>query len=140
MSATSNSRFPLSSTPGTLEMVEATDGDIVCFVLAGEMDLSTAAGLPVRVRDALRHGARKVCIDLTAVSFIDSTALAALLNCQRGISRGNGRMTVVHNGGEVLRMFELSRIDRALDLHTSRNAALAALADGDGLNGAARGR
>jgi anti-sigma B factor antagonist len=137
MTSATNSPFPLESTPGTLEVVEARDGEVVCFVLAGEVDLSTAPGLPVRVRDAIRHGARNVCVDLTGVSFIDSTGLAALLTCERAAARGNGHLTVVHNGGEVLRLFELSRVDRALELHTSRNAALAALASRDGSDGAA---
>jgi len=135
MSATSDSRFPLSSTPGTLEVVDVGDEDVACFALAGEIDLSTAPKLPVHVRDALRRGSRHVCIDLTGVSFMDSTGLAALLHCERSVGRANGRMVVVHGGGEVLRLLELSRLERAFALHTSRDEALAQLASRDGSDG-----
>jgi anti-anti-sigma factor len=114
--------------PGDLDVVEARDENVVCLILAGEVDLRTAPRLPEHVGDALRDGAREVCIDLSGVSFMDSTGLAALLSCDRSVSSANGRLAVVHNGGEVLRLLELSRVDRALDIHTSRDTALASLA------------
>ena len=135
MNADPSSRFPVHSVPGGLEIVEARNDGVVCFALAGEVDIGTAPQIPVQIREALRHGAHKVCIDLSAVSFIDSTGLAALLNCQRSVARANGRLTLVHSGGEVERLFGLSRLDLALELHTSRDAALAALdgrGDGEG--------
>jgi anti-sigma B factor antagonist len=127
VSDSASQRFP-TSPPGTLEVVEARTDDAVCLTVVGEVDLGTAPRLPEHVGEALQSGARNVCIDLTGVSFIDSSGLAALVSCHRNVAGANGRMTVVHNGGEVLRLFELSALERALDLHTSRDAALAVFA------------
>jgi anti-sigma B factor antagonist len=133
VSAVHPGRRQLSDDPGGIEVEEVPGYDgVVCFAVAGEIDISTAPRLPVQVRDALRAGKSMVCLDLTDVSFIDSTGLAALLHCGRSVARADGRMVVVADEGEVLRLFELSRLDRALDVHPSREAALAALAAQDG--------
>src|SRR6266496_3765460 len=47
--------------------------------VAGEVDLSTAEELTQAGLDALAEGARAVIVDLTDVTFLDSSGLAALI-------------------------------------------------------------
>ena len=56
--------------------------DFVVVAAHGEVDLDTAAGLDQAVRTALRTSPHLV-VDLTHVTFIDSSAIAMMLNVHR---------------------------------------------------------
>ena len=78
-----------------LTITERTDGGWLVLELAGEVDIAVAPGLAVQVRDHVRRGADAVCIDLTAVDFVDTSGVAALLNAERSLSRVDGRFAVL---------------------------------------------
>jgi anti-sigma B factor antagonist len=107
-------------------------GASACVVsLAGELDLST---IP-RVEKQLLHQVQSksdVVVDLTRVSFIDSSGIAMLIGAFRATDGTGVLNTVIAEGSQVDRVFRLAGIDRALPLFTQRALAV------DGLNGAVR--
>jgi anti-sigma B factor antagonist len=80
----------------------------------GEIDLVTSPKLVVAGREALREGATSVTVDLCAVTFMDSSGLAALINLHRAVERGGGRLDVTCPEGPVRRVFELSATEALL--------------------------
>jgi anti-sigma B factor antagonist len=113
--------------------VETTGNGTSVVSLAGELDLSTIPRMEVPLLGELSH--RAVIVDLSALSFIDSSGIAVLIKAFRA-AEGNGRMhTVIASGSQVERVLRLAGIDRALPLFVDREAALEALPDGDGRNG-----
>jgi anti-sigma B factor antagonist len=102
--------------PGDLTVTESSaDGEVV-LSLAGDMDIATAPGIAVRVRDALRRGHRRFRLEMEGVEFIDSTGVAALVHCQRAVLKAGGWMHIeCGDDGEVSRMLRLTGIDRFLD-------------------------
>jgi anti-sigma B factor antagonist len=109
--------------------VEPGDPGISVLSLAGELDLST---IP-RVEGPLftqveTHSA--VVLDLTALSFIDSSGIGLLIKAFRAGEDGDGGKlhTVIARNSQVERVFKLTCIDRALPLYLDREAAVAALA------------
>jgi anti-sigma B factor antagonist len=113
--------------------VETTGNGTSVVSLAGELDLSTIPRMAVPLLGEVSH--RAVIVDLSALSFIDSSGIAVLIKAFRA-AEGNGRMhTVIASGSQVERVLRLAGIDRALPLFVDREAALEALPDGDGRNG-----
>jgi anti-sigma B factor antagonist len=105
-----------------LEPVGAT-----CSVvsLVGELDLSTIPRVEKQLFEQVRSKAA-VIVDLSAVSFIDSSGIAMLIKAFRA-DDGGTLNTVIAEGSQVERVFRLAGIDRALPLFTDRARAIEAL-------------
>jgi anti-sigma B factor antagonist len=102
-------------------------GAKACVVsLAGELDLSTIPRVERQLLEQLRSK-DGVVVDLTKVSFIDSSGIALLIQAFRATDDGGVLNTVIAAGSQVERVFRLAGIDRALPLFTDRAPALEAL-------------
>jgi len=91
----------------SVEQGEIDAGECV-LTLGGEIDLATSPKLVVAGREALRAGATSLHVDLTGVSFMDSSGLAALINLHRSVGRRGGELTVTCPDGAVRRVFRIS--------------------------------
>ena len=97
---------------------------VVC--LAGELDLSTIPRVEKQLFQELRSKAG-VVVDLTGVSFIDSSGIGLLLQAFRADDNGALLHTVIAEGSQVERVFRVAGIDRALPLFMERARALETL-------------
>ena len=115
------------------EVVIERDEGAWVLTLQGEHDLSTATA----VRDALRRvfdAGSAVVVDLSAVTFLDSSTLNAILyGSERAQSDDAHRFAAVLPPGPsaARRVLELTGVDRVLAIHPDRASAVAAIA-GDG--------
>jgi len=79
----------------------------------------------VTVRDLVRAGARTVCLDLSAIEFVDSAGLAVLVNARRALDRVGGRLVIVAPPeGRVAKVLHLCGLRTAVDVAPDRVAAL----------------
>lgn len=111
--------------PLIVETADASFGTIV--VVAGEVDLATAP----RLREVLASGsasdAGSVCLDLGAVTFMDSVGLALVLASHRELGLQGGRLAIVCPEGPAKLLFEVTGVDAELELYPTRAAAVRAL-------------
>ena len=70
-------------------------------------------------------GGGAVIVDLTDCSFFDSTGLKTLVAAQRRLERSNRRLALVVATSNVLRVFELTRLDERFAIYPSLAAATA---------------
>lgn len=82
-----------------------------------------------KAMEAEIQGKGKVVLDLARVHFVDSSGLGAILGCLRLIEGGGGGLKLCGLRPEVRKAVELVRMDRLVDVHTTRDEALAALRD-----------
>ena len=95
------------------------DSDVLSVEAVGEVDMSTAPRLLATV-DAVSDTARLVVIDLTEVSFLDSSGLNTLVKAQRRLStRGIGLRIVVPADHAVRRVFEIAHLEDELSIAES---------------------
>jgi anti-sigma B factor antagonist len=114
--------------------IEAAGNTASVVALAGELDLSTLARMEGPLFEQLR--ARPgVVLDLTRVSFIDSSGIAILIQAFQASSNGTRMHTVIGRDSQVERVFRIAGIDRVLPLFFDRDEALGVLASGDGARG-----
>jgi anti-anti-sigma factor len=94
--------------------------------LDGELDLLREAAL--RQRLAELAGADTAIVDLTAVAYLDSMALAAFVKLNKEfVGRGARIVWVVPPGSNARRIFELANLDRYFTLAPDVAAARQAL-------------
>jgi anti-sigma B factor antagonist len=106
--------------------VEAEGSSVSIVALSGELDLST---IPLLERRLLAEVVSKegVIVDLTDVSFIDSSGIGLLIQAFRSAGEEQRLHTVIAAGTQVERVFRLAGIDRALPLFMNRRGATEAL-------------
>ena len=102
-------------------------------VVAGEVDILTVP----RLREALqtRTGAADVpwLLDLSAVTFMDSTGLAVVLSAHADVAARGGRFAIICPNGPVRLLFEVAGVVDELPLYLDRPAAVEALRLGPAL-------
>jgi len=89
-------------------------GSLMLVRLSGEVDLSWSA----RVRDAILEALERhsVGVELSAVSYIDSSGIAALVEGLQTARDGERRFVLVATSPAVLAVLELARLDRVFTL------------------------
>ena len=88
------------------------DGDVVVIAAGGELDAYAAPELSDAFAE-LAHGDR-VVVDLSSVSFLDSTALGVVVRAMREIDDRRGGSRIVLPKGAARRIFEITTLDSVL--------------------------
>ncbi len=94
--------------------------------IRGELDMAAAPAFEERLLNCL-SGETPVILDLSDVSFMDSTAIGALISVRKKANMTRGRFAVVVPPGDVERMLRITRLDTAFDIVPTRSEALARL-------------
>jgi anti-sigma B factor antagonist len=90
------------------------------LVLRGELDLAVGSELQSTVIRLLPPGeVQALAIDLSEVTFIDSTVIGILAMAHRRARRSGGRVALVGAGGRVERLLRLTGLATVMDVHPS---------------------
>ena len=101
-------------------------GDVLVIrVDERRLDARLAVGFKSQV-SALVEGGALVVLDLSAVVFMDSSGLGALVGVLKQCGR-RGDLALAGVGASVLELLKLTRMDRVFALHDSVDGAVAAL-------------
>jgi anti-sigma B factor antagonist len=108
--------------------VEKPEGEHLPIVAVhGELDLDCAPELRRALIEAIdEHRGRPLVVDLEGVGFLDSTGLGVLVGGLKRAKEADGDLVLVATGHNVIRMLELTGLDRVFEIHQSRAAALGA--------------
>ncbi|MGZ4277375.1 MAG: anti-sigma factor antagonist [Solirubrobacteraceae bacterium] len=87
------------------------DGGVVR--VRGELDVATSSSLE-RLLLRAREPGERVLLDLTELSFMDSTGLRVLLRAQQAAERGGWEIVLAGVSAPVRRLFDLSGVHAAL--------------------------
>jgi anti-sigma B factor antagonist len=99
-------------------------GGLVVVAMAGELDLATMPRLRDRlVRVISEHPGETVVLDLDGLSAIDDAGLGALVGALRRARVHGGDVSLVCASAELLKLFALTRLDRAFVIHPDLAAA-----------------
>jgi anti-sigma B factor antagonist len=107
---------------------EAIDDQTHLVAPSGEIDASTAPTLGRRLLALVDEGKTGLVVDLSRVTFLDSTALGVLLNAVRQLSSRRGQLVLVCPSDRVLRPFQITGLVQRLSITDSREEALGQLA------------
>ena len=107
---------------------EAVDDSTHVVSPTGEIDLVTAPALGRRLFSLLDEGKTSLVVDLSRVTFMDSTGIGVLLNVLRRVGHRKGRLVLVCPTERIMRPFEISGLVGLLQIVRSREEALGAVA------------
>jgi anti-sigma B factor antagonist len=97
--------------------------------VSGEVDVYAAPELRDRLTELLQGG-HSVVVDLTAVGFLDSTGLGALVAARTSATEQGASLPLVCTHQRILKLFTITGLDGVFRIHDSVDGALEALTDG----------
>lgn len=102
-------------------------GNVHVVTIEGELDVATVPAL----RDALvridGEGAEDIVVDLLAVPFLDSVALALLVEWSKRLHARGGVFQIVCADRRIARIIEITGLERFLRRHVSLREALSSI-------------
>jgi anti-anti-sigma factor len=87
--------------------------------VAGECDLHTGRQLRDMLTSEVSRGARRMILDLSGLSFMDSTGMQVLLSVRTVLSVRGGTLALVSPQPVVARILELTGADQYLPVYGS---------------------
>jgi anti-sigma B factor antagonist len=91
------------------------DPQTVLVTVTGEVDAASSGTLRSGVKDALSGGYKKVVLDMSGVSFIDSAGLRVLIDSQKLGENAGTALTIESASDVVKRLLEMTALtDRFL--------------------------
>jgi anti-sigma B factor antagonist len=100
----------IATTPGS---------DRYLITVSGEVDLATSPELDTAIIAAIDSGATSVVIDLTDVSFMDSSGLGVIVRALKRCREAENDLDLVITNERVLKVFGITGLDQVIPIHAS---------------------
>lgn len=114
------------------EFVEARGGirrtpppPVTVVVLTGDLDMASAPMMRQKLEEHLNAGEIRMVLDLKGVPYIDSAGLGEVVRAMKRARQIGGDLRLYGLHGEVLRIFELTGLDKAMLVYPTRGEAMA---------------
>jgi anti-sigma B factor antagonist len=109
-----------------LSITRADHGDQTVVHLGGEIDVYTAPLVREKLDEQIQGGRTGLIVDLTDVTFLDSTGLGVLVGRLKLARTRGGSMRLVGKDDRVLKVFSITGLDKVFEIHPDLDSALAA--------------
>jgi anti-sigma B factor antagonist len=109
-----------------LILSENTIDSQVIVEVRGEVDVHSAPQLRDRLTQVIDGGNKSVVVDLTRLSFIDSTGLGALVAALNHAKGTEAALRVVCSSERVLKLFRITGLDEVFSIYDTVPRAVAA--------------
>lgn len=95
-------------------VTHALAGDVTRVQVAGELDMATAPQLNSVIDSLVGDGRHQILVDLTELSFCDSTGLAAFVRGNNLAAPAGGWLRLTGATGRVSRVLAMSGLEQVL--------------------------
>ena len=104
--------------------------DITVLVITGRVTIG-AGDIDVRetVQSALASGSRKLVLDMSGVTKLDSSGIGELISAYTSVKNRGGGMAIAGLSPRLATVLQVTQLVGILDLHDTVAAAAAALGD-----------
>jgi len=116
----------MSITETHFELTVSPSGEVPVLSVRGEIDHATAPHLLERLVSMRDSVTKRLVIDLTDVSFIDSTGMGMLVAADEFVRSLGGELRLVVSVPDVLRVFTITGSVVRFKIHPTLSGALSA--------------
>jgi anti-sigma B factor antagonist len=100
----------IATTPGS---------DRYVITVSGEVDLASSPDLDTAIIAAIDSGSSSLVIDLTDVSFMDSSGLGVIVRGLKRCREADKDLDLVITNERVLKVFGITGLDQVIPIHDS---------------------
>jgi anti-sigma B factor antagonist len=109
---------------GTFNIVDAIGDGYSVVSVTGELDVATAPDLRSHLEEAVDRGGLTIA-DLLGITFIDSTALGALVGSLKRAQAAGGDLRIVAVESRILKIFEITGLTDVFSIFPTVDTAVA---------------
>ena len=102
-----------------MQISQTSNPDRHLITVSGEVDLASSPQLDDAIISALDSGAKAVAIDLTDVSFMDSSGLGVIVRGLKRCREAEIDLDLVITNERVLKVFGITGLDQVIPIHSS---------------------
>ena len=114
-----------------VEIQEHSTGTVTVFALRGRLTLESFGGLKNQVRDLVEQGGRRLVLDLSGFSYVDSIGVSELVRSHVIVDTHGGHLALAAIPAQIDRLLRLTRLDRIFDRFDLPDHAVESLARTD---------
>ena len=92
--------------------------------LDGEIDLHVSPEVAKSLKSMIAKKPKNVVIDLTKVTYLDSSGLAVLIEGMQNVQQYGGRFRLAGVQEDVKHVFDIARLDQVFDIYPDVDTAL----------------
>jgi anti-sigma B factor antagonist len=92
--------------------------------LNGPFIMADAPNFKGRIREVLDSGAKHLAVNLSAVSYLDSSGIGAIVSAFSAVKGAGGQCRFFAPSAQVLKVLKMVRLDTVLDLRQDEATAL----------------
>jgi len=102
---------------------EDKNGLVVCYV-EGEIDINTAPDIKKHFEKILSKKPPKIVINLSKVTYVDSSGLATLVEILKGMRAYGGKMRLSNLSPKIKSLFEITKLEKLFDIAADEAQAI----------------
>lgn len=117
----------MNATNSNRELISATrmEKEALVVTIDGEIDLHNSPDLRVALIELLqKHEPKRLVLNLQKVAYMDSSAIAVLVELLQKMRKVGGRIALVHLQHRVRGLLEIARLDTIFQVAETEEAAL----------------
>jgi anti-sigma B factor antagonist len=102
-----------------MQIATAPGSDRYVITVSGEVDLATSPALDAAILAAIESDTSALAIDLTDVSFMDSSGLGVIVRGLKRCREADKDLDLVITNERVLKVFGITGLDQVIPIHAS---------------------
>lgn len=107
-----------------MEISQREVGEATVVELSGDVDMHSSPEARRAFLALIDAKTPKIVVDLSNVTYIDSSGLATLVECVQGLSKYDGALRLVGVNEKIRDVFLLARLDKVFDIRDDLDAAV----------------
>ena len=98
-----------------MEIQEHSTGTVMVFDLRGRLTLEFFGRLKDRVRDFVKQGGRRLVLDLSGVSYVDSIDVSELVRSHVIVDNHGGHLALAAMPAQIDQLLRVTRLDQVFN-------------------------
>lgn len=100
----------MNNSSDSLQIAVTREASSVLMNISGEVDMRSSPDLRTAITQEWEKPAPRMIIDLSGVSYVDSSGVGTLVEAKRHVERTDGRLILVNLQPRVRSVFEISHL------------------------------
>lgn len=108
-----------------MELTTREDGEITILTVTGDLVIGEPeTTFKKAITRLLEEGRVNLLVDLSAVGFLDSSGLGALVRALTLAQKEGGSAKLLHAGPQVRKLLQMTKLDSVFEIHEDLEAAV----------------
>jgi anti-sigma B factor antagonist len=105
-------------------MREEKRGDVLIYFPEKEININNLEQMKKAFEDAVNRNEKKLLVDLSAVSYIDSSGLTTLIGAYKRLKKVNGHLRLCGMNSKIKNIFEITNLHHLFEIFDTQELAL----------------